>query len=173
MANAKGLNVVAIDARDEALELCKKAGAKHVFDARQGKEEMVSAIQKLTPDERGVDAAINVSEHATAAGTACAVTKMHGVMVQVAQPDEVCIPFAELIFRDITVKGTLIAGAQQSQDMLEMVSKHKIQVETNIFHGLDKVPEMVELAHSGKMKGKAVCIVDEKAVEAERGKVEA
>ena len=98
---------------------------------------------------------------------------MHGVMVQVAQPDQVCIPFAEFIFRDITVKGTLIAGAKQSQDMLEMVSKHKIKVETNVFHGLDKVGEMVELSHSGKMSGKAVCVVDEEAIEKEKGKVEA
>ena len=173
MAKAQGINVVAIDARDEALELCKKAGAEHIFDARKGKDKVVKEVQELTPDGLGVDAAINVSEHETAAPMACAVTKMHQRMVQVAQPDNVSVPFQELIFRDIRIVGSLIAGSEQSQDMLNLVSKHKIKVETNVFHGLDKVPEMVHLSHSGKMKGKAVCVVDEEAIEQEKGKVEA
>jgi hypothetical protein len=33
------------------------------------------------------------------------------------------------------------------------------------------VPKMVDLSHSGKMKGKAICVVDEKAIEEEHGKV--
>ena len=172
MAKAIGLNVIAIDARDEALELCKRAGAEHVFDARIPKDELVSQIQKLTPNGLGVDSAINVSEHSTAAATGCAVTKMHGRLIQVAQPDQVCVPFQELIFRDITIKGTLVAGAEQSQKMLNLVSEHKIHVETNIFHGLNEVPKMVELAHSGKMKGKAVVVIDEEAHRAEQGKVD-
>ena len=85
-AQAKGLNVVAIDARDEGLELCKKAGAKHVFDARVGKEKVVEQVQKLS-DGLGVHASINVSEHETSADMACAIARMHGTMVQTAQPD--------------------------------------------------------------------------------------
>ncbi|KAK4936776.1 hypothetical protein LTR10_022433 [Elasticomyces elasticus] len=168
-AQAKGINVVAIDARDEALELCKKAGAEHILDAREGKDKLVKYVQDLT-DGLGVHASINVSEHETAATTACAVTRMHGIMVQVAQPDKVCIDFKELIFRDIRVKGTLIAGQEYSQQMLEDVAKYNIKVETNLFYGLEEVPKMVDLAHSGKMKGKAVCVVDEEALENENAK---
>jgi len=94
-AKAKGINLVAIDARDEGLELCKEAGADHVLDARKGNNEVVKQVQDLTGG-RGVHAAVNVSEHPTAAALACAVTRMHGIMVQVAQPDEVCIPFHEV-----------------------------------------------------------------------------
>ncbi|OQV06503.1 Alcohol dehydrogenase GroES-like domain-containing protein [Cladophialophora immunda] len=158
-AMAKGINVVAVDARDEGLELCKKAGAKHIFDAREGKEKVVEQVQKLT-DGLGVHASINVSEHETSADMACAITRMHGTMVQTAQPDRVCVAFQELIFRDIRIKGTLIAGQEYSQQMLNDAGKHGIKVETNIFYGLEEVPKMVELAHSGKMKGKAVCVVD-------------
>jgi propanol-preferring alcohol dehydrogenase len=46
--------------------------------------------------------------------------------------------------------------------MLEVVAEHKISVLTNPFQGLDKIPELVELAHSGKMKGKGIVIVDPK-----------
>jgi propanol-preferring alcohol dehydrogenase len=169
-AQAKGINVIAIDARDEALELCGKAGAKHIFDAREGKDTLVKKVQELT-DGLGVHASVNVSTHETAATTACAVTRMHRIMVQVAQPDKVCVDFQELIFRDIRIKGTLIAGQEYSQQMLEDVAKHKIKVETNLFYGLEEVPKMVELAHSGKMKGKAVCVVDKEALDSEKASV--
>jgi len=169
-ALAKGINVVAIDARDEGLELCKKAGAKHIFDARDGKDKVVENVQGLT-EGLGVHAAINVSEHETAADTACAVTRMHGTMVQVAQPDRVSVAFQELIFRDIRIKGTLIAGQEYSQQMLHDVAKHNIKVETNLFYGLEEVPKMVELAHSGKMKGKAVCVVDRAEFDKEKAAI--
>jgi propanol-preferring alcohol dehydrogenase len=171
-ANAKGINIVAIDARDEALELCKEAGAKHVFDAREGNDKVVEKVQTLTGG-LGVHAAINVSEHETAPDLSCMVTRMHGIMVQTAQPDRVCIAFQQLIFRDIHVIGTLIAGQEYSQQMLNDVSKYNIKVETNLFYGLEEVPKMVELAHSGKMKGKAVCVVDKDELEKEKSHVTA
>ena len=168
-ANAKGINVVAVDARDEGLELCKKAGAKYVVDAREGKEKNVEQVQKLT-NGLGVEATINVSEHETSAPLSCAITRMHGTVVQVSQPDNVSVPFHEIIFRDIRIRGSLMSGPEQAQEMLNMCGDAGISVETNIFHGLDAVPKMVELAHSGKMKGKAVTVVNEDLMKGEEKK---
>lgn len=159
-ARAKGINVIAIDARDEGIALCKQAGAEHILDAREGKEKVVEQVQKLT-DGLGVEATINVSEHETSAPLSCAITRMHGLVVQVSQPPMVSVPFQELIFRDITIKGTLVAGQEISQEMLNVAGESGIKVETAVFKGLDKVPDMVDLAHSGKLKGKAVCVVDQ------------
>lgn len=168
MAKALGHNVVAIDTRDVALELCKSVGADHVFDARNGKDENVRQIQAVTPQGQGVAATLNLSEHETAAPLACAITKMHGTVVQVAQPKVVSIPIQEFIFRDIRVKGTLIACRQVSQDMLNLVAKHGIEVNSTLFYGLEQVPKMVELAHSGLLRGKAVCVVDSEQIDRER-----
>lgn len=166
-ARAQGINLIAVDARDAGIELCKSAGAEHIMDAREGKEEVVKKVQELT-NGLGVDCAINVSEHESSAPLACAITKMHGLMVQVAQPPMVAVPFQELIFRDITIKGTLCSGQEVAQEMLNMVGKAGINVETQKFYGLDKVPDMVELAHSGKLKGKAVCVVDKELLNGEK-----
>jgi alcohol dehydrogenase, propanol-preferring len=163
-AVAKGINVVAVDARDAGMELCKAAGAKHIMDAREGTEAVVKKVQDLT-DGLGVHAAVNVSEHESSAGLACAITRMHGLMVQVAQPPMVSVPFRELVFRDITIKGTLVAGQEIAQEMLNEVSRAGVNVETQKFKGLDKVPDMFELAHSGKLKGKAVCIVNQEMLD--------
>ncbi|KAI1615922.1 alcohol dehydrogenase [Exophiala viscosa] len=142
-AKALGLNGVAVEARDEGLEVCKEAGADYVLDARKGKNELVEAIRAFIPQGPGVDATVNVSNADTAAALAYALTKMHGTMVQVAQPDNVIIPFVELIFRDIHVIGSLIAGSEVSQDMLNLVALHGIQVQKNVFHGLPEVPKMI------------------------------
>lgn len=41
------------------------------------------------------------------AATSVAVTKMHGIMIQIAQPPNVSVPFAEFIFRDVRIHGSL------------------------------------------------------------------
>ncbi|KEF55608.1 uncharacterized protein A1O9_08358 [Exophiala aquamarina CBS 119918] len=163
-ALAKGLQVIAIEARDEGLEVCQKYGAKHIIDARQGSDEIVRQVQRLTGG-LGVHASINLSDDS--AEMACAVTRMHGVMIQVSQPEKVSVTFQQLIFRDIRIKGTLIAGSEYSQQMLDDVAKHDIKCESTIFYGLEQVPQMVELAQSGKLKGKAVCVVDSVELEKE------
>lgn len=59
------------------------------------------------------------------------------------------------------VKGSLICSRLEADRMLKTVVEHKISVKTNPFFGLREIPKLVELAHSGKMQGKAVIIVDE------------
>jgi len=83
-AKALGLKVIGIDARDEGLELSKESGADVVIDARKGDENVVKEVQRVT-DGKGTDATVNISDAKAAAATACAVTKTHGLMIQIAQ----------------------------------------------------------------------------------------
>ena len=166
-AKALGLNVVGIDARDDGLTLSKETGADVVLDARKGKEYLVKEVQKVTGGQ-GVDCAVIISDAQNAAAIACSVTKMHGTAVQIAQPAEVSIPFAEFIFRDIRVKGSLLCSPEESKAMLRVVAEHGIKVKTNPFYGLDKITELVELVHKGTIQGKAIIIVDEEQIKKEK-----
>ena len=83
-AKALGLVVVGIDARDEGLKLAKDSGADILVDARQEKGKLGEEVMKVT-NGTGADATINVSDADRAAALACAVTKMHGTMIQIAQ----------------------------------------------------------------------------------------
>ncbi|KAK0126435.1 hypothetical protein ONS95_008035 [Cadophora gregata] len=166
-AKALGLKVVAIDARDEALSLARECGADTVIDARPGKENTVQEVKKVN-DGKLADATLNVSDYESAAATSAAVTKMHGVLVQIAQPTNVSVPFAELVFRDIRIRGSLISSRGECQKMLKVASENKIRVKTNPFYGLKEIPKAVELAHSGKMQGKPVVIIDSEAIQKER-----
>ncbi|WPH01023.1 Hypothetical protein R9X50_00385700 [Acrodontium crateriforme] len=166
-AKAMGLKVIGIDARDEGLQLTKQHGADVVVDARKGKDHAAKQVQTITGG-RGADSSICISDAPSAAALACAVTKMHGIMVQIAQPDNVEIPFRELIFRDIRIHGSLICSPEESRRMLECIAKNGVTVKTNPFDGLDKMDKLVELVKSGKIQGKAVVIVDPKQIEEER-----
>ncbi|PVH85886.1 GroES-like protein [Cadophora sp. DSE1049] len=166
-AKALGLKVIAIDVRDEALSLAKECGADAVIDARPGKEKIVEELKKAN-NGKLVDATLNVSDHESAAATSAAITKMHGVLVQIAQPTNVSVPFAELIFRDIRIHGSLVSSRGECQKMLRVASENKISVRTNPFHGLKEIPKAVELAHSGKMQGKPVIIIDNEAIQKEK-----
>ncbi|GKT54664.1 alcohol dehydrogenase protein [Colletotrichum tofieldiae] len=167
MAKALGLRVVGVDAREEGLDLTRKNGADVVLDARREKKEVVEEVQKATGGS-GADATLNLSDADGAAGLACAVTKMHGTMIQIAQPDDVKIPFHELVFRDIRVKGSLLCSKEESESLMRHVAEHGTQLETNVFRGLDKIHELVDLVHTGRMSGKAVIIVDEEQTAREK-----
>ncbi|TGO69388.1 hypothetical protein BOTNAR_0011g00030 [Botryotinia narcissicola] len=166
-AKALGLKVIAVDARDEALQLAKDCGADVLVDARQDKDKVVEDAQKVTGG-LGADSTLNVSDHESAATTAVAVTKRHGTMIQIAQPEKISVPFEDVIFRDIRIHGSLVGSQGEAQKMLELVSKHNIKIQTNPFKGLGEIPKAVELAHSGRMKGKPVIIVDDEAIEREK-----
>ncbi|KAM0721600.1 hypothetical protein Q7P37_002525 [Cladosporium fusiforme] len=166
-AKALGLKVIGVDARDEGLSLTKEHGAHVIVDARKGKDEAVQAVQKVTGG-MGADATVNLSDAPTAAGLACAVTKMHGLVVQIAQPDTVEVPFPEIIFRDIRIRGSLICSPEESRSMLKCIAEHGVTVKTNPFYGLDKIDDLVEMVHGGKIQGKAVIVVDEEQIKKEK-----
>ncbi|OQV02899.1 hypothetical protein CLAIMM_08015 [Cladophialophora immunda] len=163
-AKASGMNVIAVEARDEGIEIAKKYGADHVLDAREGKDTVAAQVRALTPGGRGVDATVNVSDHPSAAALSAAITKSHGTVVQAAQPPEVTVPFQEIVLRDITIKGTMHGGKGVADEMLQAVARHGVVAETQIFDGLAEVPRMFELLEAGKVKGKAVCVIDKELV---------
>lgn len=97
-AKALGIEVIGIDARDESLELSRQAGADVVIDARCGDEEVIKKVEEVTGGRRA-EATVNVSDADSAAATACAVTRMHGTMVQIAQVSLSC----SLVFCSFTL----------------------------------------------------------------------
>lgn len=164
-AHAKGLKVIGLDARDDGLLLTKDYGADVVVDARGEKAGVVKQVQDVTGG-KGVDSAIVLAEHAEA--LAAAMTRMHGTVVQVAQPENFSVPFVELIFRDIRFKGTLLASPKESEEMMQCIGEHGVKVRTNPFKGLESIEDLLGVVKSGKLRGKAVIVVDPAQIEAEK-----
>lgn len=166
-AKALGLKIIGVDARDEGLSLTKEYGADLVVDARKGKDSVVKEVHSVTNGE-GVPSSVVLSDHKDACAIAAACTKMHGTVVQIAQPDEISVPFTEIIFRDIRIRGSLICNSDESKTMLDCIAKNGVTVKTNPFYGLDKIEDLQKMVHSGKIQGKAVIVVDNDQIEAEK-----
>lgn len=84
------------------------------------------------------------------------------------KPKDITIPFQEFVFRDIRVRGSLMCSPKQARKMLETVAEHRITVNTNAFNGLDEIEKLLELAESGKMKGKGIIIMDAEQIKKEK-----
>lgn len=76
-----------------------------------------------------------------------------------------CIPFEELIFRDVRVRGSFLCSPKEAEDMLEAVVKHNMYVKSTIFHGIEEVPKVVEQLRKGQYQGKGVVVVDKELAE--------
>lgn len=119
-AKAMGLIVIGIDARDEGLKLAKENGADVVVDARLGIEKVVEEVQRVT-NGYGVDSSVTISDADDAAALACAVTKMHGSMIQVAQ---VCLnPLSNHVVKSDQV----LLQAIRSEDTVSRVGVQRHQ----------------------------------------------
>ncbi|KAK3685207.1 hypothetical protein B0T22DRAFT_517089 [Podospora appendiculata] len=161
-AKALGLRVVGVDAREAGLGLSREMGADVIVDARRGVESVVEEVERVTAGGGGggggVDAAIVLADSEGATALACALTRMHGTVVQIAQPDEVKIPFQELVFRDIRVRGSVLCSPEESREMMAFVAEH----------GIKRIGELVAAVEKGEMQGKAVVVVDEEQIRRER-----
>ena len=164
-AKAMGLKVVGIDAREQGLELSRHYGADLVLNASDGKDAVVRAIHKVT-DNQGADGALVLADTAAATAMAAGSVKMHRTIIQIALADPIEIPFHDVIFRDVRVKGSLIASPGESDAMLEFVARHGIKVKVNTF-SIEELEELLELVHSGKLQGKAVVVVDRDQVKSQ------
>jgi D-arabinose 1-dehydrogenase-like Zn-dependent alcohol dehydrogenase len=155
-----------MDMRDEAILLSKQFNADVVVDTRNSKEEVLNAVQAESIG--GVDATVCISDHPDATALACAVTKMHGLVIQIALPEKVMVPYEEFIFRDIKIHGSLVCSPEESKVVVGDVAKYGIQVKTNVFHGLNNVQMLIDFVKKGKMTGKAVVVIDSEQLEQEK-----
>jgi propanol-preferring alcohol dehydrogenase len=165
-----GIYVVGVDARDVGLELSGNAGAAAVVDVRKGLDEVVKEVQKAI-GARGAgrgddlcDATIVLSDAKSAVNTSMAITKGHGLVVQVAQPDRIDFPFGEMIFRDVRLMGSNLSSRSELADQVKFVKENNVNVETTTFYGLESLPEVLEVVEAGKLAGKIVVVVDKKQV---------
>jgi D-arabinose 1-dehydrogenase-like Zn-dependent alcohol dehydrogenase len=164
-AKCMELIVVAIDNRPEPLELVKNLPYAPDLIIDSSKTDAANAITQInelrtTATEKtypGADVTLVLTDPIPAYKYALAITKKHGTMVVVGQPREpIPIGFRDLIFRDITVKGSLLSNVESARRMVKFVAKYGIKTDVKTY-SLEEVPtKLVEDFHSPHMKGKLV-----------------
>lgn len=120
------------------------------------------AVRKITTVVEGaypgVDAAILATDAPPAFDFAAAITKKHGTLVLVGQPDKgITLSYFNVIFRDLKLVGSLIADKKQAEELVALVAEAGIQVQIKEWRP-EQAEEMRKEYLTGKGDGKNVIV---------------
>ncbi|KAF2186219.1 alcohol dehydrogenase-like protein [Zopfia rhizophila CBS 207.26] len=151
-----GLRVIGIDAADGPLKLAKSlnTGAR-IVDART--ENAADIIQQVGVEdgkkdrgEMGLDAVIILPENQSAFDYGMALLKTHGTCVVVSFPEKgFHVSAHDIVFRDISIIGSLVGSNKMLREMLNFSAEHNIRAIARSFP-LSKLNELVEEYHKGE-----------------------
>jgi D-arabinose 1-dehydrogenase-like Zn-dependent alcohol dehydrogenase len=150
-----GYKVLGMDAADRPLALAKSlnTGAKiidvRVENAEVVKKQIAEEDGKTEPGEIGLDAVIILPESQKAFDYGMASLRNHGKCVVVSFPNAgFHVNAGDLVFRDISVVGSLIGGNRVLKEMLEFCAAQGVRAITRKFP-LDGLNELVSAYDKG------------------------
>ncbi|KAK7417702.1 hypothetical protein QQX98_004358 [Neonectria punicea] len=156
-----GKEVLAIDANDQSLELVRriKTGLGlvqsriHIADARitdMDDMRLIGQDSSGAPStELGLDAVILLPEPQRAFDMGMKLLRNHGTMVVVSFPQEkLAVSAHDLVFRDISVVGSLVGRNHQLREMLNFAMLHRVSAEIKTFP-FGQLNELVQKSHQG------------------------
>lgn len=155
--------MAAIDVKQSALDAV--ASYEHNPDAlilaTEPVEKSQEKINKAIPgDYPGLDATVLATDHPSAFELAAALTRKHGTMVLLGQPEKgVTMSYQTTIYRDIKLVGSLIADIADAQTFIQLFHENKLHVQVNEWK-LEQAEEMRQKYLAGKSSGKNVVVID-------------
>lgn len=136
------------DVRPHRLELAKKLGATHAFDAREDAEALVGEMT----GGRGVDLAIECAGAEPALVSCLGAAKRGGVIVVVGLGDNAnyTLPLIDLAVKELDIKG-IFRYAYTYPAAISLLASGKVDVEAMITHHfpLDDMLSAFEYAEKG------------------------
>lgn len=154
-AVAMGLRVVGVESADAPLALARGLGTgAWVVDARE--VEAAEVVEKVGREDgredrehMGLDAVIILPESQKAFDYGMALLRRHGKCVVVSFPEKgFHVSARDLVFRDISVVGSLVGSNKTLKEMLEFAAKHRVKAKIRTFP-LSRLNELVEEYHKG------------------------
>ncbi|KAH7130227.1 alcohol dehydrogenase-like protein [Dendryphion nanum] len=150
-----GYNVLGVDAADSPLKLAKSlnTGAR-IVDARSEKaadivQQLGAEDEKKDIGEMGLDAVIILPESQQGFDYGMTLLKTHGKCVVVSFPENgFHISARDIVFRDISIIGSLVGSNKMLREMLNFSAEHNIRAHIKTFP-LSKLNDLVEEYHKG------------------------
>lgn len=85
------------------------------------------------------------------------IVRRHGRVVYVAQPPDIQFNFKDLIFKNLTIVGSLHGDVAALRETLDLCTIHEIKSELTTFN-IDQGKEMLDSVYDPKKKGKSVLV---------------
>lgn len=149
-ASKMRFKVVGVDAADAALDLANFLGTGAlIVDSRKDSAEAV--IQRLQDEgaKDALDAVIILPESQRAFDYGMALLKNHGRCVVVSFPkDGFKFTGKDVVFRDISIVGSLVGSNRTLQEMLDFAATHGISTVVKTY-AFERLNQLVEDYHGG------------------------
>ncbi|TDZ16200.1 alcohol dehydrogenase [Colletotrichum orbiculare MAFF 240422] len=166
-AKAMGLKVIAIDNRQEGIDVANnvpshlKPDRTYVIDSEEAQNKVAEELQTSFYDTNpGVDRVVINTEARHLVKFAQQFLRKGGVLVDVGLPADG--PFEvdafALNFKEQTVRGALICTPERSREMIELHAKNKCSTYIEKTYNVDQANEMAEHYLSKNLKGR-LCMV--------------
>ncbi|PWN45038.1 GroES-like protein [Ceraceosorus guamensis] len=157
-AKCLGLHTIVVDARDAPLELCKdlKYPPDEILNAKDVDVKRPETVKKAIESIGGhADAVVLATDTIPACEFSLELTKKHGLFMVVGQPNlPIPVPFHHLVFRDVTIKGSLLGDPADVSEMLKVIADKGIEVKTKSYP-LEKIHDLLtdysKPGHAGKL----------------------
>lgn len=155
--------MAAIDVKQSALDAV--ASYEHYPDvlilATDTVEKSLEKIDGVTSSEySGLDATVLATDHPAAFELAAALTRKHGTMVLLGQPEKgITMSYQTVIYKDIKLVGSLVADTAQAQELVELFHRNRLHVEITEWK-MEEAEQMRQWYCSGASSGKNVIVMD-------------
>ncbi|EXA34768.1 hypothetical protein FOVG_14181 [Fusarium oxysporum f. sp. pisi HDV247] len=161
VAKAMGYKVAAIDVKQDTLDLVASYNLKPdvcILSTDPAETSMEKITNIIKGDYPGLDATIIATDAPAAFDLAAKLTRKHGTMVLLGQPEKgITMSYQNVIFRDINLIGSLVADTDETEELLNLVVKHKIQVNVKEWKPED-AEKMRQEYLAGRNSGKNVIV---------------
>lgn len=155
-AEAMGLKVTGVDAADGALELARSLKTQaQIVDARNTTaedlaQEIGKADGKSDRGAMGLDAVIILPESQASFDYGVKLLRNHGLCMVVSYSEKgFNFSARDLVYRDITIRSTMLGTHSMLQEVVEFAAKHNVKpVKTT--YSLEKLNKLVEEFHKGQ-----------------------
>ncbi|CAG9952887.1 unnamed protein product [Clonostachys rosea f. rosea IK726] len=163
LGKAMGYTVAAVDVKRSALNLVESYKLKPDVSIL-ATEPIENAVEKITQAVQGnypgLDATILATDAPPAFDFAAAITRKHGTMVLLGQPEKgITMSYHNIIYRDLKLIGSLVADKDESQELVALVAKHDIKVNIKEWKP-EQAEEMRKEYLDGKSEGKNIVVFD-------------
>ncbi|KAF2733980.1 alcohol dehydrogenase [Polyplosphaeria fusca] len=150
-----GLRTTGVDVKERALELARGLGTgAEVVDgrgetARGVKERMGREDGWTLPSEMGVDAVLILPESQQAFDYAMELVRDGGKVILLSfPPDGFRVAATDIVFRRISLEGSLIGSNKAMRDMFAFCVEHGVRAKTTQF-AFEELNDLVEAYHAG------------------------
>ena len=155
-ADAMGLRTTGVDAADGPLRLAESLGTKaEIIDARASEADDVAQRignedGKADRVDMGLDAVIILPESQASFDYGVKLLRNHGMCCVVSFPEKgFHVSARDLVFRDVSIIGTMLGSNAILKEMVAFAAKHKIKAVKKTF-SLGSLNELVEEYNKGE-----------------------